>query len=130
MTRVGQNTRQARDKCKIFSRSLPIISLVVSLVGSLATRADKSIGTKSAKIVGVLVADLNISRRVADGYSRCWSSSSRRYLRPLYGLVPICDITRYYGRVKETRALFNAPDENAIWKKELFFRHLTLSVFR
>lgn len=32
-------------------------------------RVDKSIGTKSAKIVGVLVADLNISRRVADGYS-------------------------------------------------------------
>lgn len=64
-----------------------------------ASRDDKSIdGTKSAKIAGVPVADLNISRRATDGYSTFevlkFQQLAQRYLRPLYELVPICETLR------------------------------------
>ena len=72
---------------------------------------DRSMGLKSAKIVDVLVADLNISRRVADDHStfevlefQLVALSPSVVLRIRANLR---DITRYYEKVKRMGIFFD-----------------------
>jgi len=95
---------------KINPRFLLHLARVICRV--FALRVDRSIDrAKSAKIVDVLVADLNISRRAADDRStfevlefQLVALSPSVVLRARANLR---DITRYYGKVKRTRALFD-----------------------
>lgn len=105
---AGESSDERRDVTRINPRVLtsPVICRVFAL------RVDRSIdGAKSAKIVDVLVADLNISRRAADDHST-FEVLEFQLVALSPSVVPraranLRDITRYYGKVKRTRVPFD-----------------------